>query len=338
MYRSIKMDSSSSLKEFSLDKRKYRKKYILNEKIEETDNKAATTGRIVETLLLEPDEFDNRFYLSACISAPTGLMLAFVDSLYKFTQESIDESGNIFRDFTEIAKDAYKESGFKIKFDAVLAKFIGSDSEIYYREMREVKARGLTVVVIDDVNNAEKIVAELKNNKFTSEIINLKNNRYYEVHNQLQIEGYIVDNHMFKSMMDKLIIDHRAKTIQVYDLKCIWAVEGFYEEYYLYRRSYIQAYLYYKAAESLKTSLNLSEYVVLFPKFIVCDSINYYSPLIYTLNSNDIEDAYNGFEHKGKKYPGIKELINSLKWAIDNDVWNMSKKNYLNNGLVNIKN
>ena len=68
------MDSSSSLKEFSVNRKKYHKKYILNEKVEEEDNKASVTGRVVETLLLEPEEFDNRFYMSVCLSAPTGMM------------------------------------------------------------------------------------------------------------------------------------------------------------------------------------------------------------------------------------------------------------------------
>ena len=106
MYRAIEMDSSSSLKEFSMDRKKYHRKYVLGEKIDDKDTQAATIGRIVETLLLEPEEFDNRFYMSSCATAPTGLMLAFVEALYKFTKDATDEFGNISRQFEEIAKDA----------------------------------------------------------------------------------------------------------------------------------------------------------------------------------------------------------------------------------------
>ena len=139
--------------------------------------------------------------------------------------------------------------------------------------------------------------------------------------------------------MDKVIIDHEQKTIQVYDLKCTWSVENFYSEYYLYRRAYIQAYLYYVAMDSLtiSESSDLSGYTVLPPRFIVCDSTNYYNPLIYTLSEEDLKEAYEGFEHKGRTYPGVKELIKDLNWAINNNVWNISRKNYINNGLVNLK-
>ena len=99
-YRAVKMDSSSSLKEFCLDRKKYYRKYVLNETVEDTINKAATIGRIVETLLLEPEEFDSRFYLSVCSKAPTGLMLDFVNALSKHTAESTDkDTGTVTRTY-----------------------------------------------------------------------------------------------------------------------------------------------------------------------------------------------------------------------------------------------
>jgi len=338
-YRSIMLDSSSSLKEFSMDRKKYYRKYVLGERVEDKDTLAATIGRVVETLLLEPQEFDKRFYMSSCVNAPTGLMLEFVNALCKHTEEATSEDGTINRTFEAIAKDAYVDSGFKIKFDAVIGKFVGSDSEIYYNEMRKVKAEGLTVVTTEDVANAEKIVDELRTNQVTAQIVNLTDSARWQIFNQMQVEGYTVDTQIFKSMMDKVIVDHEQRTIQVYDLKCTWSVENFYEEYYLYRRAYIQAYLYYKAAEQLTFINNdaWGDYQVLPPKFIVCDSTNYFNPLVYQLSLEDLDEAYYGFEHKGRKYPGVCELIKDLKWALENNVWNISRTNYLSNGVVNIK-
>jgi len=338
-YRAVQMDSSSSLKEFSLDRKKYYRKYVLNEKVEDSETKASVIGRVVETLLLEPEEFDNRFYMSVCLSAPTGLMLAFVEALYKNTSNATNELGEVTKSFEELSRDAYAEAGFKIKYDAVIAKFQGSDAEIYYDEMRKVRSKGLTVVTTEDVTNAEKIVTELKTNFVTAEVVNLVSSARWSVHNQMQIEGYSVDGHLFKSMMDKVIVDHDQRTIQVYDLKCTWSVENFYEEYYLYRRAYIQAFLYYRAALSLTIDENseLFGYKVEAPKFIVCDSTNYYNPLIYALTGDDLLDAYEGFEHKGRKYPGVGSIIKDMKWAQENDVWNISRENFINKGEVKIK-
>ena len=337
-YRAKAIDSSSSLKEFSMDRKKYYRKYILGETVEDKDTQAATIGRVVETLLLEPELFDEKFYMSACASAPTSLMLAFVEALYKFTKEATDDNGNVTRSFEDISKDAYAESGFKIKYDAVIGKFVGSDAEIYYNEIRKVRGQNLTVVTTEDVTNAEKIVEELRNNPVTKDVVNLVNSPRYTVYNQLQVEGYVLDGHEFKSMMDKVVIDHEACTIQVYDLKCTWSVENFLEEYYLYRRAYIQALLYYKAVlHFMNNTEEIRGYRVEPPRFIVCDSTNYYNPLIYTLSDKDLEDAYDGFTHKNREYTGVATLIKDLKWALENNVWNLSRENSINNGLVNIR-
>jgi hypothetical protein len=78
-------------------------------------------------------------------------------------------------------------------------------------------------------------------------------------------------------------------------------------------------------------------YTVEYLKFIVCDSTNYYQPLIYTLDIDDMGDAYHGFTHKGRTYPGVGDLIKALTWCVETNTWNISHKNYLSNGIVNIK-
>jgi hypothetical protein len=338
-YRAIVMDSSSSLKDFSQDRKKYYKKYILGEKIEEKENLSANMGRIVECLLMEPHLFDDKFYMSSCASTPTGLMLDFVEALYRHTRDATDENGVVKTPMNELLEAAYKDSGFKIKYEAVVTKFIGSDAEIYYNEIRTVRSKNLTVVNTMEISIAEKIVEQLRINSTTAPIVNLINSSRYQVVNQMPVEGYTLDDHEFKSLLDKVVIDHKEKTIQPYDLKCTWNVENFYEEYYLYRRAYIQAYLYYHAMLHI-TNDKKSEYygyTVEYIKFIVCDSTNYYQPLIYTLDDDDMKNAYEGFIHKGRTYPGVKELIAALKWHYKANTWNISHKNYLSNGIINIK-
>jgi hypothetical protein len=338
-YRAVVMDSSSSLKDFSTDRKKYYKKYFLGEKVEDKDSSAANMGRIVETLLMEPHLFDDKFYMSSCASTPTGLMLDFVEALYRHTRDATDEFGVITRVFTDILQDAYKDSGFKIKYEAVVTKFIGSDAEIYYNEIRQVRSKNLTVVNTMEISIAEKIVEQLRINSTTAPIVNLTNSSRYQIIDQMQVEGYDVDGHLFKSMLDKVIIDHKEKVVMPYDLKCTWSVENFYEEYYLYRRAYIQAYLYYYAMLHIVSDPE-SEcygYRVEYLKFIVCDSTNYYRPLVYTLDMDDMMDAYKGFVHKGRTYPGVGELIAALKWCRETNTWDISYKNYLSNGVVNIK-
>jgi len=336
-YRAVPMDSSSSLKEFSVDRKKYHKKYILGEKVEDDENKAATMGRVVECLLLEPEMFESRFHMSTCESAPTGLMNDFVEALYKRTVEATDVFGEVSRTFEDISKDAYVDSGFKIKYEAVMNKFIDSEAQVYYDEIRIVRTKGLTVVTSNDMNNAERIVNELRNNFVTRDVVNLVKSARYDVYNQYQVEGFDVLGLQCKSMMDKIVVDHEKKTLQIYDLKCTWSVENFYEEYYLYRRAYIQAYVYWQAGLTILKDLGIEDYTLEYPRFIVCDSTNYMNPLIYTLTLEDMSDALIGFTHKGRTYPGVGQIVEDLQWAKDTDTWNISKTRYELGGVVNIK-
>lgn len=333
-YREMGIDSSSSLKDFSLDRKKYYRKYVLNEEVEEKDTQSILMGKLVETLSWEAEKFDEKFYMSACVSAPTGLMLAFVEALYDATKEATDENGEVNKDFAELSREAYEKSGFKIKYEAVIAKFIGSDAEIYYNEIRTVRAQGLMVATPNDVANAERIVEELKNNQFTRDIINLVDSKRYTVRVQVQVEGFKIDGHLMKAMMDLVIVDHLERTISPFDLKVTWNVEGFFNDYYLYRRSYFQTLVYKKACEQLAVDLELNDYTIENLKFIVTDSSNYYSPLIYCASDKDTDDAYNGFTYNNKYYPGVKDVIEDLKFALEYNIWNVSRKNYERNGSI----
>ena len=233
--------------------------------------------------------------------------------------------------------DAYRDSGYKIAYDRVIKNFIGSDAEIYYEEIREVRSKGLTVVSIQDVSNSEKIVEQLRNDPFVGPIVNITSSARYDVYNQFQVEGVEYNGLLLKGMFDKVIVDHQEQVIQIYDLKCTWAVENFYKEYYLYRRGDIQAGVYLHLANHIFADLVEDGYIVAPPAFIVCDSMGYHSPLVYTLTYDDIDEAFDGYEYRGLKYVGIKDIVEDLKWAKENDIWNISRKNYLNGGHVNLK-
>lgn len=342
-YRLVDKNSSSSLKVFADNRRKYVKIFIDKLKDEEDDfsddNGAIRRGKICETLLLEPDLFDSKFYLSACAKTPSGLGLAFVNALYKYTIECMNESGEITRSFEDISKDAYRDAGYKLPYEGIISKFLGSDSEIYYNELLNVKVNNLIVITAFDVTMAEKIVEQLKNSFVTRDIVNLESSENFTVMNQLQIDNYTIDGLPMKSMIDKVIADHNNRTLQPIDLKVTWSPEGFYEQYFLYRKAWIQAFVYYRACLSLclDPESEFYGYTVEPTQFIVCDSGAFYEPLIYSLSTDDLNDAYTGFEYKGRTYKGVNQIINELQWCLETNCWNISKNNYLNRGVVSLK-
>jgi hypothetical protein len=339
-YRALEIDSFSTIKDFVKDRKKYYRKYVLGEKIREDEVDGMITGSLVDCLLFTPENFEDKFVLSK-YSKPTGQMGKFVDELYERTIQCLVD-GTVTRDFKDIAQDAYndvkydrngQEVAFKRDtFEKVLAKFLDSDAEGYYQELRDSTDKD--VVTSLDIDNAEKILTELRSNEVTCEVVNATDNENVAVYNQLQYT-FVLNGLEVKMMADKVIVNHRLKVVRIYDLKVTWNVEDFQRNFFLKKYSYLQAALY-KIGVAKWAEENYPGYSVDQFQFIVADSINYYNPLIYVVPETDMIMFNRGFYQGGIKYPGLFELIDDIKWHKENGMWKVSRQNNERKGIVGL--
>lgn len=332
-YRKLEVLSSSDLRTFAINRRKFYKEVILREKDdseEEEYDKSLLVGDITHTLLLEPESFDSKYHLSVCPSPPTGKMLAFTESLYKHTMENIDSDGHILVDFEEIATQAHIDAGYSGKawrLERVLRDFKDSNGELYYKELRECSGTGKQVVCIADLTAAERIKATLLTHEYTSDIFEKTTDDRYIVLNEWKNEGFDYEGITLKAMLDKIIIDTKDKTIDIYDLKCVWNNTDFYRTYYLKRRAYIQALLYYQAVmEAENLPIGIDEYIVKPPIFVAADSGDFYAPVKYRLYSGDLAKAAVGFTDGDRYYQGVESIIEEILWSTKTGNWRSSKE------------
>jgi hypothetical protein len=271
-------------------------------------------------------------------------MLQFVEALYKRTILASNERGEITKPFASLLKEAYDDVKYdslgnivsfkRDSFEKVVEKFTG-DTKAYYDEILAVRPTKKIVVNPEYITLAEKLKAALKTNYVTSKVINLTSNDRFEIHNQLVILFKFEDID-FKSMLDKVIIDHENKTINLYDLKVTWNVENFVENYYLYRKSYLQGALYTIAASIYFKKLIDDGYTLMPMIFIVPDSLNYMNPLMYHMSKEDNKMGWQGFRANGREYRGLKSIIGDLKWHKKTNIWNISKDDFDKKGEVPI--
>jgi len=341
-YRKVPMLSASDLRSFSIDRLKFYKEKILGEKREEEYNKAILIGNLGHCLILEPEKFDDKFFLSICSTPPTGMLLAFTEALYKHTVMSMSEDGEVTEDFGNLVDLAYEDSGFKITKEAVLKKFTepnkksGETAEQYYKQLREAKTKNLEVACVDDITIAEKAVSLIMQDEFTGPIF--EDRKGEESFNEQQIEGFKVGNLEMKAMLDKIKVNHHNKTIQIYDLKFVYDVINFKREYWLKKQAYIQGYIYWKAMISgiLDLGFDYSDYEILPPIFIVAHSGCFYRPLQYRMTVEDLDKAERGFVENEREYKGVTEIINDISWCQENQIWNISKAAFEAGGIVNL--
>lgn len=340
-YRKIPMLSASDLRSFSIDRLKFYKEKILGEKAGEEYNKAMLIGNLVHCLLLEPENFDDKFFMSICSTPPTGLMLTFTESLYKHTVLNMDESGATTVEFSELLDAAYEESGFKITKEAVAKKFqekhkkTGETPQQYYEQLVQAKSKGLEVACVDDVNIAEKIIQQIKADSFTGSIFEDADGE--ESFNEQQADGFSLFGLEMKGMLDRIKANHKEKTLHIYDLKVVYDVVNFKREYWLKKQAYIQAYVYWEALKSgiLDLGFDYSDYQILPPIFVVVHSGCFYAPLQFKMSLEDLEKAWDGFMENEREYKGVKEIIEDILWCQEKQIWNMSFTDYNNKGVRN---
>lgn len=341
-YRALSEDSYSSLKVFLDDRKKYYKKFVQGEDVEEDDSKSLTIGALVDTLVFEPHEFEGRFDLSSAL-VPTGQMLKFVSSLFRKTVECMSEEGEITRDMEILMEEAYRDVKFdregkivdfkRDSLEVVVDKFQKGDGETYYRQLRA--SYGKKVVSLSEMENAEKIVAELKTNRVTRDVININSSNDVDVYTQ-KIIIFEVKGYPLKAMIDKMVVDHRDKVIRIYDLKTCWDNENEFQRNYYKYKYYIQAAVYYLAALWWAEKEGWGSYKVEFMEFIVADSNNYQNPLRYPTNVVNLQEGLEGFKYFGRSRGGVYKAIDDLKWHREKGIWNISKDNFDSNGVCNI--
>lgn len=333
-YRALDALSQSMIKDFAKDRKKFYRRYILGEKVDDDlkDSPAVIMGQIVDCIKFTPTEFSSRFAMGTCTSKPTEKMLDFVNALFEETQLSLNEQGEITRPFMDIATIAWGKAEYKIKLEQVLKSFAGKDPENYYQDL--LNGIGKTVITAKEAETGEKISEALSRSPFTGPIFDPTEEEIEEVY-QCPITDFVIHGTPCKGLLDKFEVNHKEAYIQPWDLKVTWSVEGFYGEYYLGKKGYIQAGVYDIGCKAVRDTY-FPAYDVRPMKFIVADSANYYSPLIYELGYKDIVDALSGFTHRGYRYKGVFDLVKEILWHQETGVWDMSMENYLNGGRVSL--
>jgi hypothetical protein len=347
-YRKIDLLSYSSLKEFVNNRKKFYKKYILKEPVDETsedDNENLLLGSMVDALItLSDEEFEKKFFILNG-ERERGQMLELGNEIWKVTKNNLDEENKLKIDFLDIFDIAlnnvkYDKEGNEIAFkgkkkDDILLKFCESKEKKFYdKRLENVNSICITM---DDYNKAIAIKERLYNTEWTKDIVN----KYYDPKEGEVIFQMIVFHNIksvsLKSMIDVMHIHHDSKTIQAYDLKVSYFVNDF-EYSFLKNKYYIQLAIYYNAIQEFKKkNKKYEDYKVLPIKFIVADSTNNFLPVIYSCTENHLKEAMEGFTtSNGKNYIGVNDIIDEIIWCNENNIWNCSKKAFLQNGEITI--
>lgn len=170
----------------------------------------------------------------------------------------------------------------------------------------------------------------LQSHMYSKDIINSP----HESINQFML-SFVYRDILFRGHIDKVIINHEDKTIQVVDLKTGKDSYKRFRSSLLKFRYYMQLAIYTLGMEAVKEDLGYGDYEVLPFKFLYIGRSERI-PIVF--NTEGILDkAINGFSFNGYRYRGIDEVIDNIIWHFDNNIFDLEMEVIENNGNLPLK-
>lgn len=351
-YRKLEALNYSMIKLFDEKPVQFFEEFKLGKSRKEKKTTALILGDLVDFYVLscsgDEEEFDSRFDEKFALyegNKGSGQVFTLCDYIFEATE--FDSEGNA----TSPLEDRMKEAINRIqtegkyrgkKFEDVLKDFEANGQDYFDTLLAN---RGKTVVDNSLVDKAKKVSRAILEDPFTAEIFDTDDD--IEVFNHFPIEfNYILGNLLLggdryipcKIEVDRLEIDHRAKTIQPYDFKTTFDNESF-DYNYIKNYYYLQLAFYTHGIDMwIDKEEVFEDYMLNDFKFVVGDtSANNRRPLVYKTTVKDFSAGLNGFDFRGSHYRGISELINAIAWAEDNNIWNASKESIDAKGKMQLK-
>jgi hypothetical protein len=324
-YREVEALSYSALSLYDKDMKSFYKKFILKEEDAEEESQFVRMGRLVDIKMTDPDNFDNLFLITTA-TKPTGQLLTLTDFLFGLWKDNETSS------FEDIFNQSYRlleeSNGGKVR-DKVetFVKNFNEKASPYFQEL--IKARGKTVVTIEEATMADEIVSKINNTEAFAKKGDIKLSK---VPLFFKING--VD---FKCEVDEMDICTKNKEIFPNDYKMSSFINEFVASGYIKNNYYLQGGVYkygieYCLGEGVLK--DFKEYKVHPLSFKVADQTNYFDPLLYKTTEQHFNDSFEGF-YFGRSYnKGIFRLMEEIKMSTENDIWRMSIDNYNKNGEV----
>jgi len=273
-------------------------------------------GSAVDILLTEGQEaFNKQVYLHKN-NFPTGKVLLLADTIFKNYCESSQITENI-KDFANIAYclDVMDEIDFFVKMvdkDARIKKF-DFDEFWNYLEMLNMQDRKI-VLSLEEYETCKKIVTSLKSHKFTKNYSQLTAGDNEEIFYQLEVYWTVLGEDM-KCKLDKVIVNHKEKTIQPIDFKTTGdSTISFYKSIRMFNYNY-QASIYVEGIKIYFKNL-LENYTVLPFMFIIeTTKFDYIgTPRKFIINEKTLELSKTGGTINGKIVKGWHDLILDKIW------------------------
>lgn len=285
-------------------------------------------GSVVDLMLTGTrEEFLDKYVVVDDTDNPTEGIKTVVDSLFKDIQHlgAITELG----DYKSLILSHCNFTGYQSnwKDETRVNKIIDLGSK-YFNVLKTTVNK--TVVSSLEYALAVNTVASLKSDEFTSKFTKKQPNVDF-------IDKFIIEfewkGYNIKGELDRVVIDHKEKTITPIDFKTTGkSVLNFNSDFWFYRYDFQAAvYKYGLTLHDTITDYIDQGYVLKNFLYIVAEKNLVNNPMIFEVTQKVIDIGFSGGELSNKrKLEGFEQAIERYDYAHQNDKWDYSMEYYIN--------
>ena len=289
-------------------------------------------GNGVDMQLTRPiEEFNQKFHISNLQNKPSDTIKSIVNQVYDLVKEEVGELADkgVLRDHTSKILDSCNDHNYQPnwKIETRIAKIV--EAWEYWEDLKA--AEGKIVLSQEENDLISQIVMSIRTNPATSKYFERDTN-FVEILDQYSIY-FNYEGIECKALLDRIIVDHKNKTIQPIDFKTMGDQTLYFPKSLRQRRYDIQAAFY---TEALKSKKVYETYTILPFKFIVESTVNPGNPLVFTCSDELLDIGKNGRQPyklcdkpyvaseyitymKFDEIKGFHQLIEDYKWYMENE-------------------
>jgi len=285
------------------------------------DSEPMDFGNLVDCIMLQPDELDNKFYFKA-VEKPTAQLLKLADFIVDMCKKEDIPLVNLINDIDSVSRISDELNLFgSVKVPETRIKQFNND--LFWGYLQAVsESENKTIFTSDTLDDAIDAIKILRENDKTAHLFSPAEN--IDVIDQLKLVGTVA-GHEVKGMLDKVIIDHENKMITPYDLKCTDVKQRSFPYIFTKMKYYLQAALYLALVVEW-ASKEYPDYVVNEFRFIVYSRNDKY-PFVWVVSDTWINNGFHGYvDYKGNNIKGITGLLDDYYYYVNNQQFTIEKE------------
>lgn len=267
-------------------------------------------GDGVDIQLTRPiEEFNQKFHVSDIQNKPSDTVKSIINQVYDHVKEIYGREILTIDRYSNAILDSCNDHNYQPnwKTETRVAKIV--EAWEYWEDLKA--AEGKTVLSQEENDLISQIVMSIRTASNTNKYFEVSKD--VEIFNQYSIYFEYLDVEC-KALLDRVIINHKEKTIQPIDFKTMGDQTLYFPKSLRQRRYDIQAAFYTEALKYFieRDDKTLQDYKILPFKFIVESTVNPGNPLVFTCNS---ELLFMGKWGREENTLNLKVAISAQEWG-----------------------